>query len=367
MEDDPELRMSFDDAPALVQEFEQNLKHGRAYIRGPSEVSVLTDCRLVLVHPEGGAELALKAQAVMVSPAGVGIELRPFDDAVAERMRGFIDGAREEPEAATEAEAEAEAEADAEAEAEAEADAEAVAEPEPEAAAETASAGDDAIPSLPPGDEGAPWPAAMSEAPEELEAADIGDEGLASLDASLPSVLPSAPPLADGDGTGAASVADASGDEEAAAASESDGGEDGPLEIERQAGPSRHERMRRLSQIEQQKIARRGELNDRVMLERLYGKAVWDSLLRNPKLTVPEVARIARKGTVPRPLLELIVDNNSWIQAATVRRALLSNPRVNGEAIMKLMRITPKHELKTILKSTAYSPQVRDAAKKVLG
>src|SRR5262249_6160224 len=86
---------------------------------------------------------------------------------------------------------------------------------------------------------------------------------------------------------------------------------------------ARHERLRKLNQTQQQKIARRGELNDRVMLERLYGRNVWDSLLHNPKLTIPEVASIARKGTLPRPLLELIVENNGWIQAPMVRRALL--------------------------------------------
>jgi hypothetical protein len=135
---------------------------------------------------------------------------------------------------------------------------------------------------------------------------------------------------------------------------------------ELQAKPPPLERLRRLSPNEQQKIARSGDLNDRVMLERLYGKGVWEGLLHNPKLTVPEVARIAQKGTAPRPLLELIIENNSWIQAPIVRRALLGNPRVSSEAILKLLRITPKHELKIIYKTTTYSTQVREAARKVL-
>jgi len=133
-----------------------------------------------------------------------------------------------------------------------------------------------------------------------------------------------------------------------------------------QAQPAIHERLRKLSVTQQQKIARSGELNDRVMLERLYSKGVWDGLLHNPKITLPEVARIARKGTIPRPLLDVIVDNNAWIQAPIVRRALLGNPRVSSEAIMKLLRITPKHELKIIYKTTTYSTQVREAAHKVL-
>jgi hypothetical protein len=133
-----------------------------------------------------------------------------------------------------------------------------------------------------------------------------------------------------------------------------------------QAQPALHERLRKLNLTQQQKIARSGELGERVMLERLYSKGVWESLIHNPKLTIPEVARIARKGTIPRPLLEHIVENNTWIQAPVVRRALLGNPRISGEGIMKLLRITPKHELKAIYKTTTYSSQVREAARKVL-
>lgn len=142
--------------------------------------------------------------------------------------------------------------------------------------------------------------------------------------------------------------------------------DDALLPADQQKQPARHERLRKLSLTDQQKVARTGDLNDRVTLERIYGKHVWDGLLHNPKLTVPEVARIARKGTMPRPLLEFIVENNAWIQAAIVRRALLGNPRVSGEAIMKLLRITPKHELRAIYKTTTYSSQVREAARKVL-
>jgi hypothetical protein len=147
---------------------------------------------------------------------------------------------------------------------------------------------------------------------------------------------------------------------------EPDADGDDLLASDLQSQPARHERLRKLSLNEQQKIARTGDLNDRVTLERIYGKHVWEGLLHNPKLTVPEVARIARKGTMPRPLLEYIVDNNTWIQAAIVRRALLGNPRVSSEAIMKLLRITPKHELRTIYKTTTYSTQVRECARKVL-
>jgi hypothetical protein len=125
-------------------------------------------------------------------------------------------------------------------------------------------------------------------------------------------------------------------------------------------------RIRKLGITERLRLARDGQLEDRVMLERVYSKLVWEDLLRNPGISVPEVARIANKGTAPRHLLELIADNQGWSRQSIVRRALLSNPRIGHDAILKLLRMTPKPELKMITQGTAYPLAVRGAAKKLL-
>jgi hypothetical protein len=127
-----------------------------------------------------------------------------------------------------------------------------------------------------------------------------------------------------------------------------------------------HERLRGLALAAQIKMASSGELHERIMLERLYGKNVWETLLRNPRLTAPEVARIARYGSLPRVLLELIVANNAWLQIPEVRRALLSNPRLATDQIIKVLRVTPKPELKIAAIQTAYPHAVRNAAKMLL-
>ena len=126
------------------------------------------------------------------------------------------------------------------------------------------------------------------------------------------------------------------------------------------------ERVRKLKLTEQVKLARRADLADRVALERAFGKNVWEALLRNPKLTVAEVSRIARKGTVPRPLLELIVGTPTWLQSSIVRRALLQNTRLTRDSLQKVLRATPKAELKLVAKMTAYPAQVRELANKLL-
>ena len=126
------------------------------------------------------------------------------------------------------------------------------------------------------------------------------------------------------------------------------------------------ERLRNLSIVDQLKIARAGEVHERMALERLYGKTVWDALLRNPRVTHPEVARIARMGSLPRPLLELIVGNTAWLRSPEIRRALLANLRLTPDMIMRVLKFLPKHELRLVPQQTAYPNPVRDAARRIL-
>ena len=126
------------------------------------------------------------------------------------------------------------------------------------------------------------------------------------------------------------------------------------------------QRLRGLTPAQQRKVAATGEQSDRVVLERMYGKHVWEALLRNPKLTKPEVARMARMGSLPKPLLELIANHRMWLQSAQVRRALLSNHRLGVEQVLIVLRATPKHELKLMPKQLSYPMRVRDQAAKLL-
>jgi hypothetical protein len=128
----------------------------------------------------------------------------------------------------------------------------------------------------------------------------------------------------------------------------------------------RQQRLRNLTPAERIKVAQGPVLDDRVLLERIYGNAVWELLLRNAKITVPEVARIARKGTVPRPLLELIVENEHWIRQSVIRRALLSNPRLSGDSATKVLRTMSARELKLVPQQTAYPAIVRQAAQRLM-
>ena len=129
---------------------------------------------------------------------------------------------------------------------------------------------------------------------------------------------------------------------------------------------ARAAKLRDLTPAQRIQVARGSVLDERVLLERIYGSAVWELLLRNPKITVPEVARMARKGTMPRPLLDLIAASEQWLRQSLVRRALLSNPRLGADSISRVLRALPPRELKLVPQQTAYPQSVRQAAVRLM-
>jgi Tfp pilus assembly protein PilZ len=139
---------------------------------------------------------------------------------------------------------------------------------------------------------------------------------------------------------------------------------DKPKDAKRNLSPQ--ERLRGLSTTEQLKVARGGVTPDRIVLERLYGKTVWEPILRNPRVTVPEVARIANMGALPKHLFELIGSNTAWIRVPQIRRALLGNPKSPPQVVDKVLRVAPRSELRLIVRQSNYARVIRDKAKRLL-
>ena len=71
-------------------------------------------------------------------------------------------------------------------------------------------------------------------------------------------------------------------------------------------------------------------------------------------------------GTLPRPLVQVIVGNDAWLASPVVRQALLSNPRLQGAGLMRILRATPRAELIDLTKRSGVLYSVREAAKRAL-
>ena len=126
-------------------------------------------------------------------------------------------------------------------------------------------------------------------------------------------------------------------------------------------------RLKPLSMPEKLKLAKTSRnQTERRALARLLDASGWEALLSNPNISTAEVAMIARKATVPFPLIERIALNGRWAKQSNIRRALLANPKLSRDIILRLLRITPQHELKLAPKQTAYPVLVRTLASEML-
>ncbi len=133
------------------------------------------------------------------------------------------------------------------------------------------------------------------------------------------------------------------------------------------AGSNLQARIRLLKGNQRRQLALTGDLTERTALERAFGKDVWESLIENPRLSVGEVVRLARLGSLPLPLVEKIIQNNAWVKVPQIRRALFTNRRLDTKMINRLMRFTPANELRLIPEQTAYPPAVRQVARRLMG
>jgi hypothetical protein len=125
-------------------------------------------------------------------------------------------------------------------------------------------------------------------------------------------------------------------------------------------------RIRQLSLPDALRMARSGSMTERMALERIFGKLVWEALVQNPSLTVPEAARIAGMGILPQPLVDHIVGNPAWLASDEVRRRLLTNPRLRGQNLMKVLRAVPRGELADLVKQSGLPHSVREAARRLM-
>jgi hypothetical protein len=133
------------------------------------------------------------------------------------------------------------------------------------------------------------------------------------------------------------------------------------------AAQNLYDRVRHLTVRERESMARQGALHERVALERVWGGAVWEMLLQNPQLSAGELAQIAKNASLPASLVSVVVANAGWLAKSEVQRALLGNPRVSGVQLDRVLRALSKTELGRLAEQSGVRPQVKTAARKLLG
>ena len=111
------------------------------------------------------------------------------------------------------------------------------------------------------------------------------------------------------------------------------------------------DRMRGLSQMEKILLAVKAERSERALLLQDNDPRVLLSLLRNPRLTVDEVARLAKSSFLNFQIADVIVKTSQWMASLDVRVGLIHNPKTPPAFAMRILPTLPIAEVRTIARA----------------
>ena len=91
-----ELILRYEDGAELRRDFDDNLRKGRAFVRGVSGLTEREYCTLRIEHPEGKPAVDLRVEAVWINSdpenQGTGVQFLDFDTKAREALRAFVKG-----------------------------------------------------------------------------------------------------------------------------------------------------------------------------------------------------------------------------------------------------------------------------------
>jgi len=121
------------------------------------------------------------------------------------------------------------------------------------------------------------------------------------------------------------------------------------------------DRMRSLSQMEKILLAVKADRAERALLLQDNDPRVLLSLLRNPRLTVDEVARLAKSSFLTYQIAEVITKATQWMSSPDVRVGLVHNPKTPPAFALRILPTLPDSEVRAIARGGT-NMQLKQAA-----
>jgi len=129
---------------------------------------------------------------------------------------------------------------------------------------------------------------------------------------------------------------------------------------------SNWDRLRALSRTEKLLLAPKADRTERLVFVLDHDPQVLYSLLKNPRITVDEVVRIAKSAYLVYQTAELILKTSQWAANSDVRVALVHNPKTPPLFALRILPTLPEGEVKVIARGAATSMALKQAALKRL-
>lgn len=126
------------------------------------------------------------------------------------------------------------------------------------------------------------------------------------------------------------------------------------------------DRVRALSHLEKVMLAPKADRSERILLVQDNDPQVLYGLLKNPRITIDEVLRVAKSAFITYQIAELIMKTGQWINNLDVRVALIHNAKTPQVFTLRLLPGLPESEIRTISRGAATSMALKTAALKLL-
>ena len=111
------------------------------------------------------------------------------------------------------------------------------------------------------------------------------------------------------------------------------------------------DRIRGLSQNEKLLLAVKADRSDRALLLQDNDPRVLLSLLRNARLTVDEVARMAKSSFITYQIADVIMKTAQWMANLDVRLALIHNPKTPQAFGLRILPTLPDADVRAIARA----------------
>lgn len=126
-------------------------------------------------------------------------------------------------------------------------------------------------------------------------------------------------------------------------------------------------RMRSLSQTEKLMLASKADRSERALLLQDNDPRVLLSLLRNPRVTVDEVVRIAKSSFINFQIVDVIMKTGQWMSNLDVRTGLIHNPKTPQAFALRILPTLPESEIRNIARSGTNMALKQAALRKIQG
>jgi hypothetical protein len=106
--------------------------------------------------------------------------------------------------------------------------------------------------------------------------------------------------------------------------------------------------IRALSQMEKLLLAVKADRTERALLLQDNDPRVLLSLLRNPRLTVDEVARLSKSSFLTYQVADVIIKTTQWMANLDVRLGLIRNAKTPPAFALRILPTLPESEVRSI-------------------